>query len=80
MNIVTERIVPAAKLASNLAPPTEASLTGLHLCEHFDTLGVSAVIAADLESRDIIYCSICSLRFHFFTEGNRIIVGKVESV
>ena len=80
MNIVSERNIPPATLASNLAPPVEVGATGLHLCEHFDTLGVSAVISADLESRDIIYCSICSLRFQFFTEGNRIIVGKVESV
>lgn len=50
----------------------------LRLCEHCDLLGTSAVISADRESNDIIYCAICNLRFHFFTEGNRIVVTKVE--
>ena len=43
-------------------------------------LGVSSVISSDLETNDIVYCAICSLQFHFVTEGNRVIVTKVESI
>ena len=52
--------------------------SSLSLCEHCDLLGVSSVIQADRESHDIIYCGVCKLRFHFLTEGNRIIVTAVE--
>jgi len=50
----------------------------LRLCEHCDLLGASAVISADRESNEVICCSICRVRFHFVTEGNRIVVIRVE--
>jgi hypothetical protein len=50
----------------------------LRLCEHCDLLGVSAVISADRESNEVIYCAICQVRFHFLTEGNRVLVTQVE--
>jgi hypothetical protein len=65
-------------------PPEPDSLgaehlrTGLSFCEHCNLLGVSAVISAELETQNIIYCQICALKFYFFTEGNRIIVTKIE--
>ena len=52
----------------------------LRLCVHCDLLGASAVISADRESNEMIYCSLCNVRFHFHTEGNRIIVTKVEQM
>ena len=52
----------------------------LHLCEHCDLLGASAVVSADRESNEVIYCSICNVRFHFVTEGNRILVTRVETL
>jgi hypothetical protein len=54
--------------------------SALRLCEHCDLLGVSAVMSADRESNDVIYCTICKVRFHFLTEGNRILVTRVEPV
>lgn len=50
----------------------------LRLCEHCDWLGVSAVISADRESNEVIECAICKVRFYFLTEGNRILVTRVE--
>lgn len=50
----------------------------LRLCEHCDLLGVSAVISADRESNEVIECAICKVRFYFLTEGNRILVTRVE--
>jgi hypothetical protein len=58
----------------------EERQTGLHLCEHCNLLGVSAVISADHESNEVIYCVICKLKFYFLTEGNRVLVTKVESI
>lgn len=52
----------------------------LRLCEHCDLLGVSAVISADRESNEVICCSICNLKFHFLTEGDRIVVTKREAL
>lgn len=52
----------------------------LRLCEHCDLLGVSAVISADRELNEVIACAICEVRFHFLTEGNRIVVTRVESI
>jgi hypothetical protein len=49
-----------------------------HLCEHCNLLGVSAVISADRELNEVIDCAICKVKFHFRTEGNRILVTKVE--
>ena len=51
----------------------------LRLCEHCDLLGASAVVSADRESNEVIYCLICKVRFHFVTEGNRILVTRVET-
>ena len=51
----------------------------LRLCEHCDLLGASAVISADRESNEVICCSICKVKFHFVTEGNRILVTRVET-
>jgi len=56
----------------------EEHRNALRLCEHCDLLGVSAVMSADRESNEVIYCAICQVRFHFLTEGNRILVTKVE--
>jgi hypothetical protein len=58
----------------------EERRNALRLCEHCDLLGVSAMISADRESNEVICCSICRLRFHFLTEGNRIFVTKVEGL
>ena len=58
----------------------EERRNALRLCEHCDLLGVSAVISADRESNEVIDCAICKVRFHFLTEGNRIVVTRVESV
>jgi hypothetical protein len=58
----------------------EERRNALRLCEHCDLLGVSAVISADRESNEVIYCSICKVRFHFLTEGNRILVTRVEAL
>jgi len=52
----------------------------LRLCEHCDLLGVSAVMSADRESNEVIYCAICRVKFHFLTEGNRILVTRMEPV
>lgn len=49
-----------------------------HLCEHCNLLGVSAVISADRELNEVIDCAICKVKFHFRTEGNRILVTKLE--
>jgi len=58
----------------------ERRQNGLHLCEHCNLLGVSAVISADRNLNDVICCAICNLRFHFLTEETRIIVTKVEPI
>ena len=58
----------------------EEHRNALRLCEHCALLGVSAVISADRESNEVIYCSICNVRFHFLTEGNRILVTRVETL
>jgi len=50
----------------------------LRLCEHCTLLGVSAVISVDRELNEAICCAICNLKFHFLTEGNRILVTKIE--
>lgn len=52
----------------------------LEFCEHCDLLGASSVIWADLENNDIINCTICNLKFHFHTEGNRVIVTRIETI
>lgn len=49
-----------------------------HLCEHCNLLGVSAVISVDRELNEVIDCAICQVKFHFLTEGNRILVTRVE--
>ena len=70
-------------MTSSLEPESAGlggRLNSLRFCEHCDMLGVSSVISSDLETNDIVYCAICSLQFHFVTEGNRIIVTKVESI
>lgn len=56
----------------------EERRNALRLCEHCDLLGVSAVVSADRESHEVIYCAICKVKFHFLTEGNRIFVTKVD--
>jgi hypothetical protein len=56
----------------------EERRNALRLCEHCDLLGASAVISADRESNEVIYCAICKVKFHFLTEGNRIFVTEVE--
>jgi hypothetical protein len=58
----------------------EERRNALRLCEHCDLLGASAMISADRESNEVICCAICKVRFHFLTEGNRILVTKVEPV
>ena len=58
----------------------EERRNALRLCEHCDLLGASAMISADRESNEVIYCAICKVRFHFLTEGNRIVVTRVEPV
>ena len=58
----------------------ERRQNALHLCEHCNLLGVSAVISADRNSNDVICCAICNLRFHFLTDENQIIVTKVEPI
>jgi hypothetical protein len=58
----------------------EERRNALRLCEHCDLLGVSAVISADRKSNEKIDCAICKVSFHFLTEGNRIVVTRVESV
>jgi len=58
----------------------EESRNALRLCEHCDLLGASAMISADRESNEVICCAICKVRFHFLTEGNRIVVTRVEPV
>lgn len=50
----------------------------MRLCEHCTLLGVSAVISVDRELNEAICCAICNLKFHFLTEGNRILVTKIE--
>jgi hypothetical protein len=67
------------KSSSNDEPTGhEDRRNALRLCEHCDLLGVSAVMSADRELNDVIYCAICKVRFHFLTEGNRILVTRVE--
>jgi hypothetical protein len=56
----------------------DGKANSLSLCEHCDLLGVSSVIRADREVPDIIYCALCRRRFHFLTEGNKLIVTAVE--
>ena len=56
----------------------EERRNALRLCEHCDLLGASAMISADRESNEVICCAICKVRFHFLTEGNRILVTRVE--
>jgi len=58
----------------------EERRNALRLCEHCDLLGASAMISADRESNEVICCAICKVRFHFLTEGNRIVVTRVEPV
>jgi len=58
----------------------EERRNALRLCEHCDLLGDSAMISADRESNEVICCAICKVRFHFLTEGNRIVVTRVEPV
>jgi hypothetical protein len=41
-------------------------------------LGVSSVVCSDTESTDILHCTLCMLSFHFITEGNKVIVTRVE--
>jgi transcription elongation factor Elf1 len=48
------------------------------LCGHCDMLGVSSVVRSDTESTDILHCALCKLSFHFTTEGNRVIITRVE--
>jgi hypothetical protein len=58
----------------------EERRNALRLCEHCDLLGASAMVSADRESNEVICCAICKVRFHFLTEGNRIVVTRVEPV
>jgi len=61
-----------------LSQPARDKPTRLELCEHCSLLGVSAVIRSDMESTDVIHCSICNLSFHFVTEGDKLIVTQVR--
>ena len=78
----TLQVIPATfRMKSSLKDePTgqEERRNTLRLCEHCDLLGVSAVVSADRESNDVISCAICKVKFHFLTEGDRILVTKVE--
>jgi len=56
-----------------------SSARPLILCHHCEMLGASAAIQADSEMTDVIYCSICRLRFQVSTEGSRVIVLSVEA-
>jgi transcription elongation factor Elf1 len=61
-----------------LSQPSGDEPAPFQLCEHCDLLGVSSVIRSDTESTDVIYCSICHLRFHFVTEADKLIVTQVQ--
>jgi len=52
----------------------------LVLCQHCEILGASAAIQPDPVLSDVIYCSICQLRFHLSTEGSKVIVLSAEAM
>ncbi len=70
-------------MSSPFAPESSLNpspVKSLILCQHCEMLGASAAIQPDPELSDVIYCSICRLRFHLSTEGSRVIVISAEEM
>jgi uncharacterized protein YjaG (DUF416 family) len=50
----------------------------LRVCEHFELLGISPAIQPDLESSEILHCSLCQLSYQFVIEGSQLIVSAIR--